>query len=123
MVSKPVPVAAPKPPYSYNHLPRRVALQPRSITVGVAEDWDFGTNEQYPYLKHVLVNGTCGALQSLSCNLLLSHQDESTGLAQLILLGGARLVPAFDPSVLAYKVVLNDTECHRVHSDSTESEH
>ena len=75
-----------------------------------SRDWDFGTKAQYPYLRHALVNGKCGALQSLGCNLLLSHQDESTGLAQLILLGDARLVPAFDTRILAYKVVLKDTD-------------
>ncbi len=75
-----------------------------------SDDWDFGTKVQYPYLKYAPVKGECSILQLLRCDILLSNQDKSTGLVQLILLGGARLVPTFDPKILVYKVVLNDAD-------------
>ena len=62
------------------------------------DDWDFGTNEQYPILKHA---------EGLARGRLLSDQGAAT-ISDLLVLEGLTLSPAFNPQILDYRVKVND---------------
>ena len=62
------------------------------------DDWDFGTNQQYPILKHA---------EGLARGRLLSGQSAAT-VSGLLVLEGLTLSPVFNPQVLDYRVKVND---------------
>ena len=71
-------------------------------------DWDFGTNKQYPALKYTvgldIDNPACGASVDLpNCDALLPGQR--AGLVDLRLSKGAILSPIFDSELLNYRVI------------------
>ena len=71
-------------------------------------DWDFGTNKQYPALKYTVGSDTnnpaCGASVDLpNCDALLPGQR--AGLVDLRLSKGAILSPIFDSELLNYRVI------------------
>ena len=71
-------------------------------------DWDFGSDEQYPALKYACDVKTLS--EPSKCATLLPNQGASALLAQLILSKGASLDPAFDPRVFRYRVQVDDFE-------------
>ena len=75
-----------------------------------SDDWDFGTEEQYPVLKYSRTNQMCGISGLLGCDLLLQGQSQSSGLAQLILLGDTSLVPSFHPRIFTYRIASNQSD-------------
>ena len=62
------------------------------------DDWDFGTNKQYPILKHA---------EGLARGRLLSDQSAAE-VSDLFVLEGLTLSPAFNPQILDYRVKVND---------------
>ena len=64
---------------------------------GIRADWEFGTSEQYPILRH--------SEGSNKGNLLPGQQDMLSGL---LVLDGLTLSPAFNPQTFDYRVNLSD---------------
>ncbi|MXX99149.1 MAG: cadherin-like beta sandwich domain-containing protein, partial [Gammaproteobacteria bacterium] len=74
------------------------------------DDWDFGTDTQYPALKYGRAHQACGLLSSADCNLLLLGQSRTSALAQLILLGDASLVPPFKSETFSYRIATDNAD-------------
>ena len=71
-------------------------------------DWDFGTDEQYPILKHSEGSNT---------GHLLSGQYIM--LSGLLVLDGLTLSPAFDPQTFDYRVHLSDDNLRQIRFSPT----
>ena len=86
------------------------------------DNWDFGTNKQYPILKYVLGPDTdnlaCGTGGQPACSTLLPGQR--IGPLEQLAVSPDALSPAFDPKTYNYKVMVNyDVDEITLHTTAT----